>query len=167
MVILEDNCSENLISANHLLRDREPWPPMQGYDNGLDDSFGLVHINGDHNSVIGNHISASPDTALSTPPDVRPVIIHLVAGQGNYIANNHIVATRDAGAEPSADAGSCFTTQVGALLATDRRVALAVTVLVASAATHNTVLDSGADHQVLLDRSLNAFRATPVPGQPV
>lgn len=168
MVILEDNCSENLISANHLLRDREPWPPMQGYDNGLDDSFGLVHINGDHNSVIGNHISASPDTALSTPPDTRPVIIHLVVGQGNYIANNHIVATRDAGAEPSADAGSCFTTQVGALLATDRRVALEVTaVLVASAATHNTVLDSGADHQVLLDRSLNAFRATPVPGQPV
>ena len=96
------------------------------------------------------------------------MIIHLVAGQGNYIANNHIVATRDAGAEPPADAGSCFTTQVGALLATDRRVALAVTaVLVASAATHNTVLDSGADHQVLLDRSLNAFRATPVPGQPV
>lgn len=164
MVIFEDNCTENLISANHLLRDREPWPPMQGYDNGLDDTFGIVHLNGDNNSVIGNHISQSLDTPFITPPGASPVIIHVVTGRGNYISGNHIVATRDAGDVQQADAGSCFTTQVGALLATDRRVALEVTaVLIAPAATQNTVLDSGYESQVMLDKSLNAFRATPQP----
>lgn len=168
MVIFEDNCTENLISANHLLRDREPWPPMQGYDNGLDDTFGLVHLNGDNNSVIGNHISESIDTAFITPPGAKPVIIQVVSGQGNYIANNHIVATREAAAVPSADGGSCFTTQVGALLATDRRAVLDVTaVLVAPDASNNTVLDSGRESQVILDKSLNAFRATPQPLQNV
>ncbi|WP_428943108.1 NosD domain-containing protein [Pantoea sp. FN060301] len=166
MVIFEDNCTENLISANHLLRDREPWPPMQGYDNGLNDTFGIVHLNGDNNSVMGNHISESIDTSFITPPGTRPVIIHVVTGRGNYISGNHIVATRDAADVQSADAASCFTTQVGALLATDRRVALDVTaVLVAPAASQNTVLDSGSESQVMLDKSVNAFRATPEPGQ--
>lgn len=168
MIILEGSCTENLISANHLLRDREPWPPMQGYDNGLDDTFGIVHINGDNNSVIGNHISESLDTPYITPPGATPVIIHIVTGRGNYISGNHIVATRETADVQSVQAGSCFTTQVGALLATDRRVALEVTaVLIAPAATHNTVLDSGCESQVSLDKRLNAFRATPEPARSV
>ncbi|MEM6159215.1 NosD domain-containing protein [Erwinia sp. P6884] len=166
MVIFGENCTENLISANHLLRDREPWPPMQGYDNGLDDTFGIIHLNGDSNSVIGNHISESTDTPFITPPGARPVIIHVVTGRGNYVAGNHIVATRDAADVQNADAASCFTTQVGALLATDPRTALDVTaVLVAPAASQNTVLDSGSESQVILDKSVNAFRATPEPAQ--
>lgn len=166
MIVLEGSCTENLISANHLLRDREPWPPMQGYDNGLDDTFGIVHINGDNNSVIGNHISESLDTPYIIPPGATPVIIHIVTGRGNYISGNHIVATRETADVQSAQAGSCFTTQVGALLATARREALEVTaVLIATAATHNTVLDSGCESQVSLDKRLNAFRATPEPAR--
>ncbi|WP_312274179.1 NosD domain-containing protein [Pseudescherichia sp.] len=168
MIILEGSCTENLISANHLLRDREPWPPMQGYDNGLDDTFGIVHINGDNNSVIGNHISASLETLHITPPGATPVIVHIVTGRGNYISGNHIVATREPTDVQSTEAGSCFTTQVGALLATERRVAHEITaVLIAPAATHNTVLDSGCESQVSLDKSLNAFRATPEPVHPL
>lgn len=166
MVIFEDNCTENLISANHLLRDREPWPPMQGYNNGLDDSFGLIHLNGDHNSVIGNHISESLNPAFITPPGSRPVIIHVVSGQGNYIADNHIVATHDTAGAERADVSSCFTTQVGALLATNRRVALdVIAVQVAPDSTHNTVLDCGGEAQVSLDKTANAFRSTPQPGE--
>jgi len=96
------------------------------------------------------------------------VIVHIVTGRGNYISGNHIVATREPTDVQSAEAGSCFTTQVGALLATERRVTHEITaVLIAPAATHNTVLDSGCESQVSLDKSLNAFRATPEPVHPL
>ena len=49
MLILEDDCYDNLVSANHFYRDREPWPPMQPYDNGLDDLYGLIYIHGSNN----------------------------------------------------------------------------------------------------------------------
>lgn len=39
MLSLEGNCSENMISSNHFLRDNEPWKPMLDNDNGLDDSY--------------------------------------------------------------------------------------------------------------------------------
>ena len=35
MVVLTGNSSENLIAANHFLRDLDPWTPFQGVDNGL------------------------------------------------------------------------------------------------------------------------------------
>jgi hypothetical protein len=131
--VLENNCAENLISANHFLRDREPWPPMQDYDNGLDDAYGLLHINGSNNSVIANHISETIDVQYLKPLGIKPVIIRLVAGKGNYIANNHIVATTEtsaAQAQPSEE-DACFAAQVSALLTTARLKALdAVAVLV-------------------------------------
>ena len=40
-----------------------------------------------------------------------------------------------------------------------------ITVLVESAAFQNTVLDSGSDAQVIMARTVNAFRATPTPGR--
>ena len=36
MVILDAGSSENLVAANHLLRDHEPWTPFIGTDTGLD-----------------------------------------------------------------------------------------------------------------------------------
>lgn len=57
MLSLEGNCSENMISSNHFLRDNEPWKPMLDNDNGLDDSYGLLCINGNNNSIVANHIS--------------------------------------------------------------------------------------------------------------
>ena len=167
MLVLENNCAENLISANHFLRDREPWPPMQAYDNGLDDAYGLLHINGSNNSVIANHISETIDVQYLKPLGIKPVIIRLVSGKGNYIVNNHIVATTEtsaAQAQPSEE-DACFAAQVSALLATARLKELdAVAVQVEKESAQNTILDSGSDAQVVIDRARNAFRATPVAG---
>ncbi len=61
--------------------------------------------------------------------------------------------------------GSAFEAQVDALLATDASEVLAVTtVLVDPASNGNTILDSGSDAQVVVDRATNAFRALPVIG---
>ncbi|WP_207907891.1 NosD domain-containing protein [Sinorhizobium americanum] len=166
MLILADNCCENLVSSNHFLRDREPWAPMQKYDNGLDDLFGLLHIDGSSNSVIANHISETIDTQYIKPLGAKPVIINVVSGSGNYIANNHIVATTERSQINDAPNSACFSTQVGALLSINNLKALEVTtVLVQNRSVRNTVLDSGSDEQVEMDRTMNAFRANPVPGQ--
>jgi hypothetical protein len=165
MMVLEDGSAENLVSANHFFREREPWAPMQAYNNGLDDLYGLLYINGDNNSIIGNHISESIDTQYITPAGATPVIIHVVAGAGNFISDNHIVATTETAQSSAATTGSCFSTQVGALLAVSGLEPLCVTSVLIEAESHqNTILDSGADSQVVMDKDVNAFRATPVPG---
>ncbi|MBB2837982.1 UNVERIFIED_ORG: inulin fructotransferase (DFA-I-forming) [Rhizobium etli] len=165
MLVLADNCCENLVSSNHLLRDREPWAPMQKYDNGLDDLFGLLRIDGSNNSVIANHISETIDTQYIKPIAAKPVIINLASGSGNYIANNHIVATTEKSQSSDAPESACFSTQVGALLSTSNLETLEVTaVKVQEGSVRNTVLDSGSDEQVQLDRAMNAFRATPAIG---
>ncbi|WP_077610288.1 NosD domain-containing protein [Clostridium sp. Marseille-P2415] len=165
MLVFQENCSENLVSSNHFLRDHEPWPPMQAYDNGLDDLYGLLYISGNNNSVIANHISETIDTQYIMPSDATPVIIHVVSGNGNYISDNHIVATTEASEAQAVETGSCFSAQVGALLTTDKLETLAVTtVLVERESLQNTILDSGSDVQVVMDKTVNAFRATPTPG---
>lgn len=158
MVVFSKDCSENLVSSNHFLRDHEPWTPLQGRNNSLDDLYGLLYISGNHNSVIGNHFSEIIDTKYITPSGATPVIIHVVSGNENYISNNHIVAT-EAHAKTS---DSCFSAQVGALLKTEASRSLNVTtVLIESKSFRNTILDSGSDTQVVMDKTVNAFRATP------
>lgn len=162
MLVFEGNCSENMVSSNHFLRDHEPWAPMQALDNGLDDLYGLMRISGDQNSIIGNHISETIDTQYITPPGARPVVIHIVSGKGNYISNNHIVATTNASNMQSGGDGSCFSAQVGALLTIDELAEMDVTaVLVEKESVRNVILDSGSDGQVVMDKTKNAFRGTP------
>ena len=73
---------------------------------------------------------------------------------------------RRPGHADTGEAGSCFSAQVGALLtAGELRKLEVITVLVESAAFQNTVLDSGSDAQVIMDRTVNAFRTTPTPGR--
>ena len=161
MVVLTGNSSENLIAANHFLRDLDPWTPFQGVDNGLDDLFGLLRISGHNNSVIGNHFSEVLDTGHIRPPDATPVIIRLAAGNGNHVANNHVVAL-DVRA-PSGD--SAFSAQVEALLTTEAPGPLAVTaVTVDPESAQNTILDSGHDAEIVAHRAVNAVRATPMIG---
>ncbi|CAM8679448.1 MULTISPECIES: right-handed parallel beta-helix repeat-containing protein [Leclercia] len=166
MLILDNGSAENLVSSNHLFREREPWAPMQAYNNDLDDLYGLIYISGDNNTLVANHISETIDTKYITPPGATPVIIRIVSGKGNTISNNHIVATTEpSDGQVTADASACFSTQVSALLSTQDLETLIVTaVQVESASQQNTVLDSGTDDQVILDKSVNAFRATPTPG---
>ncbi|MFK3662426.1 NosD domain-containing protein [Scandinavium sp. NPDC088450] len=166
MLILDNGSAENLVSSNHLFREREPWAPMQAYNNGLNDLYGLIYISGDNNTLVANHISETIDTQYITPPGATPVIIRIVSGKGNTISNNHIVATTETSdGQVTADASACFSTQVSALLSTQDLETLIVTaVQVEAASQQNTVLDSGTDDQVILDKSVNAFRATPTPG---
>ncbi|WP_226527328.1 NosD domain-containing protein [Metabacillus niabensis] len=161
MVVFRENCSENLVSSNHFLRDHEPWTPFQGMDNGLDDLYGLLYISGHNNSVIGNHFSEVMNTQNIKPVGATPIIIRIVTGNGNYISTNHVVAT-EVHAKIS---DSCFSAQVDALLATEASEPLTVTtVLVEKGSIQNTILDSGSDAQVVMDKTENAFRATPAPG---
>ncbi len=161
MVVFRENCSENLVSSNHFLRDHEPWTPFLGIDNGLDDLYGLLYISGNNNSVIANHFSEGINTQNIKPVGATPVIIRIVSGNGNYISNNHVVAT-EVHAKVS---DSCFSAQVDALLTTEASEPLTVTtVLVEKESLQNTILDSGSDAQVVMDKTVNAFRATPTPG---
>ncbi|GAB3162371.1 hypothetical protein GCM10027059_14960 [Myceligenerans halotolerans] len=161
MVVLESMSSENLISSNHFLRDREPWAPFLGIDNGVEDTYGLLHVSGSNNSIIGNHFSEIVDTQSIRPSGSTPVIIRVAAGSGNYVSSNHVVALD----VHAATSESCFEAQVDALLATDAADGLTVTtVTVDPASVRNTVLDSGTEAQVVVDRSANAVRATPAIG---
>lgn len=163
MLVLEKNCSENLISSNHFLRDYEPWAPLQHRNNGLDDLYGLLYIEGNNNSILSNHISEVLHKEDIQPPEVTPVIIRLVAGEGNLVSNNHVVATYAQGEISDA----CFAAQVEALLATDVSDRLeVVSVLVEPESVKNTILDSGVTSQVRLDKTVNAFRGTPEIGVP-
>ncbi|GLK16620.1 NosD domain-containing protein [Herbiconiux flava] len=158
MLVLAGGSSENLVASNHLLRDHEPWTPFLGVDNGLDDLYGLVRVEGSDNSIIGNHVSEVIDSASIRPAGARPVVIRLASGSGNYVATNHVVAR---GVHASTG-GSAFEAQVDALLATSAAETLAVTaVAVDPASTRNTILDSGTDAEVQADRAVNAVRPTP------
>ena len=163
MIVLERDSSENLISSNHILRDHEPWPPMQMHDNGLDDRYGLIYIDGDNNTVTANHISEFLEKEYIRLAGASPVMIHLVSGKGNYINGNHIVAMEPAPIAKEGD--SCFSMQVEALLSAKNATPLdIIAVFAEKESVQNTVLDSGSEQQVIMDRNVNAFRATPAPG---
>lgn len=161
MVVLESTSSENLVSANHFLRDHEPWTPFLGIDNGREDTYGLLRVSGSNNSVIGNHFSEIVDAQGIRPAGSTPVIIRVAVGSGNYVSSNHVVALD----VHAATSDSCFAAQVDALLATDASDGLVVTtVMVDPESARNTVLDSGTEAQVVADRRVNAVRATPTIG---
>ncbi|MDT0163950.1 NosD domain-containing protein [Actinotalea sp. AC32] len=163
MVRLGGGSSENLVASNHFLRDHEPWEPFLAVDNGMDDTYGILRIDGDGNTVVGNHFSEVVDSRRVTPSGATPVIVRLASGSGNHVATNHVVA-RDVLATSS---DSCFAAQVDALLGTTAVGELAVTtVLVDAASRGNTVLDSGGEAEVVMDRTANAFRPTPTIGSP-
>ena len=132
MVNFEGSCTENLVGANHFLRQMEPFDPLKPYNNGRDDLFGLVHIEGGNNSVIGNHFSYDVPSGSVTPSGQTPTIILVASGNNNYIATNNTVS------------------------------ATAVhTVTLDSSTTGTKVLDCGSLAQFQPFQSSNSFRATP------
>ncbi len=44
---------------------------MLEYDNGLEDDFGLIHIQGSSNSLIANHISETIEQQYLKPAGVK------------------------------------------------------------------------------------------------
>lgn len=86
LIVLDENCHENLISGNHLRRiDVETVNA-----NGTDDYFGLVQLNGNDNTVSGNHFSLSVAANLLRPAGASPTIVLVKGGHGNFIATNHV-----------------------------------------------------------------------------
>ena len=92
MLTMEGTCTENLISANHFYRQPETWGPMQSYNNGVDDLFGLLQLNGNNNTVTANHFSYDVPAGSINPGGATPTIILFKSGDGNYIAANHVIA---------------------------------------------------------------------------
>lgn len=158
MVVLTNGSSENLISSNHFLRDQEPWTPFIGVDNGLDDNYGLLRIEGNHNSVIGNHFSEVLDQISIRPQGTKPVIIRLSKGVANFISSNNSIAVDVS----SVSSKSAYESQVDSLLNIEASRYLSIhTVVVESGSTRNTILDSGRGDEVKIDLIVNVFRPTP------
>lgn len=123
---------ENLVSGNHFRREAEPWAPMQPYNNGKDDLYGLVHLVGDGNMVTGNLFAYQVDPAKITPTGAAPTMILVASGSGNHVSNNHAVSN-----------------------------VAAKTVVLDSSTTGTRVLDSATAAQFTSYTSDYVFRATP------
>lgn len=178
-LILEGSCSENLISSNHFLREHEPWFPMQGYDNGLTDDYGVIYIEGNNNSFIANHISNSiaPEfLKFAEGAPKQPVIVRLAAGSGNYVAHNHLVITNPdlalaenkADGKAERDASECFATQVESILRVSRLQPFedAIELKVDEASSANTIVYTCHASHSVLDVTRNAFVPLPeIPGK--
>ncbi|MDO5035172.1 MAG: NosD domain-containing protein [Actinomycetaceae bacterium] len=157
MLRLEGACSENLISSNHLLRDGEPWTPFAGIDNGLENDFGVVRIEGDDNTFTANHVSVVLQLA-DTDLETTPVILRLARGTGNYVASNHMLAK----AIMSSPDDSCFEAQVDALQSVSGSELQQVTVVqVDSESSRNVILDSCSEAEAVVEFSENVFRGIP------
>lgn len=83
---------ENLISGNHFRREPEPWGPMQPYNNGKDDLYGLIHLRGDGNMITGNFFAYDVNPTKITPSGAQPTMILVAAGFDNHLSNNSLIS---------------------------------------------------------------------------
>lgn len=91
MIDFEGINKENLIVANHFRRVPEGFPPLQDFNNGKDDLYGLIHLVGDNNMVSTNIFSFDVPGSAITPSGATPTMILVAAGDANFISNNHFV----------------------------------------------------------------------------
>jgi inulin fructotransferase (DFA-I-forming) len=92
MITMEGACHNNLVSANHFLRNRESFPAFQNTPHPQDDLFGLVHVRGSGNTIVSNHFSFDVPSNTITPAGAKPTIVLVRSGDNNYIATNHHAA---------------------------------------------------------------------------
>ncbi|MFE0332266.1 NosD domain-containing protein [Streptomyces sp. NPDC058960] len=132
MIDSEGTNKENLISSNHFYRVVETFPPLQGYNNGKDDLYGLIHLVGDNNMISTNLFDYNVPTASVTPTGATPTLILVADGDSNFISNNHGVHN----------------------IATNH-------VVLSSTSTNTKVLDSGSTSQILSYTTSYTLRPTP------
>lgn len=96
MMRLTNNCKENLITGNHFRRGMEGFPPFLGRSNGLDDLYGVVHIEGDNNLFSNNLIAydVSPDKVV--PANAQPTMVLIAGGNSNVVTSTHVVSNVEA-----------------------------------------------------------------------
>ncbi|MBN9140941.1 MAG: right-handed parallel beta-helix repeat-containing protein [Micrococcales bacterium] len=92
MVTLEGACHNNLIGTNHFLRNKETFGPFVSVPLTTDDLFGLVHLNGSGNTVVGNHFSYDVPSGDIKPAGATPTLVLVKSGGNNYVATNHHAA---------------------------------------------------------------------------
>lgn len=92
MITMEGACHNNLVSANHFLRNRESFPAFQNTPHPQDDLFGLVHVRGSGNTIVSNHFSFDVPGNTITPAGAKPTIVLVRSGDNNYVATNHHAA---------------------------------------------------------------------------
>lgn len=81
--------NETLVAANLIRRQNETYPPFQIYHNGLAETFGIVHIQGDNNKISNNHFPVDPQGYSA---DAGPIIvINAEDGTSNWISDNSFV----------------------------------------------------------------------------
>ncbi|ROQ64722.1 inulin fructotransferase (DFA-I-forming) [Rathayibacter sp. PhB152] len=132
MITLEGNCKENLIGSNVLERQVETYGPFLGVGNGRDDLFGVVQINGDGNTVTGNHVSLIVPPEQVAPAGATAAVFRVQSGDQNQIGVNHVITN------------------------------LAVHTVVLDAGTTNShVFDSGTEAQFSTASTSYGFRPTP------
>lgn len=136
MIVLESDCNDNMIASNYLMREPEPWGPMQMYGNGRDDLYGIVQINGNSNSIMDNKINVKINPDQVVPAGASVTVIHIISGTGNYISDNHVTGTTMNGEELPYNA-----------------------VLMREGVIGNTVLDSGTDDHTSFDKTQNTYRS--------
>ena len=132
MLTLEGNSKENLIGSNMFERQVETYGPFIGVGNGLGDDFGVVQINGDGNTIMGNHVTLLIPPEQVSPAGVTPAIFRVVAGDQNFIGTNHVISNLDV-----------------------------KTVVLDIGTTNSHVFDSGTENQFLANSSSYGFRQTP------
>jgi inulin fructotransferase (DFA-I-forming) len=132
MVRLVDNCKENLITANHVRRGVEGFPPFLGVSNGLDDLFGVMHVRGDNNLISDNLFAFDVPPDRLNPSGAEPTIILVAGGDHNVIALNHVIKNVPA-----------------------------QHVLLDASTTRSKVLDSGAEDEITTYTEDAAIRPTP------
>lgn len=90
MIDMEGNNNNNLIASNHFRRNRENFGPMQGYNNGKDDLYGLIFLRGDDNFITANLFYYDVSSGNISPSGAKPTIVRVNAGARNQIANNMV-----------------------------------------------------------------------------
>jgi inulin fructotransferase (DFA-I-forming) len=87
IIVHETPCHEQLISSNHFRRIFGDGGPARN-----DDLYGMVHINGNDNSVTSNTFSFDVPAANIVPSGATPTVVLVKGGARNFLATNKLVS---------------------------------------------------------------------------
>lgn len=87
MIVHETPCHEQLISGNHFRRRFGDGGPARN-----DDLYGMIHLNGNDNSVTSNAFSFDVPAAEIVPSGATPTVVLVKGGARNFIATNKLAS---------------------------------------------------------------------------
>lgn len=87
MIVHETPCHEQLISANHFRRRFGDGGPARN-----DDLYGMIHLNGNDNSVTANAFSFDVPPAEIVPSGATPTVVLVKGGARNFLATNKLAS---------------------------------------------------------------------------